>query len=66
MLLALAAGEGVGGLTVEERIVSLDVEGRSLGGRLCGRCGRVFFFPRFVESLRTPATMLRLFTGRIL
>ena len=45
---------------------SRDVEGRSLGGKLCGRCGRVFFFPRFVESLRTPVTMLRLFTGVIL
>ena len=44
---------------------SRDVDGRSLGGKLCGRCGRVFFFPRFVESLRTPVTMLRQFIGVI-
>ena len=42
---------------------SLDVEGHSLSCRLCGRCVCVFFFPRFVESLRTLVTMLRSFTG---
>ena len=30
---------------------------------LGGRCGSVFFFPRFVESLRTLVTMFRSFTG---
>ena len=44
---------------------SLDVVGHSFGGRLRGRCGRVFFLI-FVEYLRTSVTMLRLFTGFIL
>ena len=34
-----------------------------MDGRLFGPCRRVFFFLRFVKSLRTRVTRLRSFTG---